>query len=86
MAYSTYFDRRVMRMVEGNYDATFTVELMHKDVALAAQMAGADLEHMTILGQTLAAYAEARSRWGGQDFSGVTHVLEQRFGVSVGRT
>jgi 3-hydroxyisobutyrate dehydrogenase/2-hydroxy-3-oxopropionate reductase len=85
MAYSTYFDRRVMRVVEGNYDATFTVELMHKDVALAAQMAGADLERMTILGQTLAAYAEARTRWPTEDFSGVTHVVEQRLGVNVSR-
>src|SRR5688572_30010849 len=85
MAYSTYFDRRAMRVVEGNYDATFTVELMHKDVALAAQMAGADLQHMPILAQTLAAYAEAKTRWGAQDFSGVTHVVEQRFGVSVTR-
>ena len=85
MAYSTYFDRRAMRVVEGNYDATFTVELMHKDVALAAQMAGADLAHMPILAQTLAAYADAKTRWGTQDFSGVTHVVEQRFGVSVSR-
>ena len=85
MAYSTYFDRRAMRVVDGNYEATFTVELMHKDVALAAQMAGADLEHMTILGQTLAAYAEARTRWPAEDFSGVTHVVEQRFGVNVSR-
>ena len=85
MAYSTYFDRRAMRVVEGTYDATFTVELMHKDVALAAGMAGADLQHMTILGETLAAYAEARTRWPTEDFSGVTHVLEQRFGVSVSR-
>lgn len=83
MAYSTYFDRRVMRIVDGNYDATFTVELMHKDVALAAEMAGADLEHMTVLKQTLAAYAEAKPRWSGQDFSGVTHVVEQRLGVSI---
>ena len=83
MAYSTYFDRRAMRVVEGNYDATFTVELMQKDVALAAQMAGAELEHMTILKEALAAYTEAKARWAGQDFSGVTHVVEQRFGVSV---
>lgn len=83
MAYSTYFDRRAMRVVEGNYDATFTVELMHKDAALAAQMAGVDLQHMPILQQTLAAYADAKTRWGAQDFSGVTHVVEQRFGVSV---
>jgi 3-hydroxyisobutyrate dehydrogenase len=85
MAYSTYFDRRVMRILEGNYDATFTVELMHKDTALAAEMAGADLEHMTILKQALAAYTDAKTRWGGQDFSGVTHVVEERFGVNVAR-
>ena len=85
MAYSTYFDRRAMRIVDGNYDATFTVELMHKDVALAAEMAGADLSHMKILGETLAAYTDAKRRWPTEDFSGVTHVLEQRFGVDVTR-
>jgi hypothetical protein len=41
---------------------------------------------MTILKQTLAAYTEARARWGAQDFSGVTHVVEQRFGVNVSRS
>ena len=40
MAYSTYFDRRVMRVVAGNYDPTFTLELMLKDVTLATEMAG----------------------------------------------
>jgi 3-hydroxyisobutyrate dehydrogenase/2-hydroxy-3-oxopropionate reductase len=85
MAYSTYFDRRAMRVVEGNYDATFTVELMHKDVSLAAEMAGADLPSMPLLAETLAAYTEAKARWAGQDFSGVTHVVEQRFGVTVSR-
>jgi 3-hydroxyisobutyrate dehydrogenase-like beta-hydroxyacid dehydrogenase len=85
MAYSTYFDRRVMRVVDGNYDATFTVELMNKDVTLAAAMAGGDLEHMRILKETLAAYAEATSRWPAQDFSGVTHVVEERFGTRISR-
>jgi 3-hydroxyisobutyrate dehydrogenase-like beta-hydroxyacid dehydrogenase len=85
MAYSTYFDRRAMRVVEGNFDATFTVELMHKDVSLAARMAGADLERMPILKETLAAYTAARMTWPGQDFSGVTHVVEERFGLKVSR-
>jgi 3-hydroxyisobutyrate dehydrogenase-like beta-hydroxyacid dehydrogenase len=84
MAYSTYFDRRVTRVVEGNYDATFTVELMHKDVSLAARIAGADLHRMPILKETLAAYTAARAKWPGQDFSGVTHVVEERFGLTVG--
>ena len=85
MAYSTYFDRRVMRVVEGNFDATFTVELMHKDVSLAARMAGADLDRMPVLKETLAAYTAARAKWPGQDFSGVTHVVEERFGLKVSR-
>jgi 3-hydroxyisobutyrate dehydrogenase-like beta-hydroxyacid dehydrogenase len=86
MAYSTYFDRRAMRVVEGNFDATFTVELMHKDVSLAARLAGADLERMPILRETLAAYTAARAKWPGQDFSGVTHVIEERFGLTVGHS
>jgi len=85
MAYSTYFDRRVTRVVEGNFDATFTVELMHKDVSLAARMAGADVERMPILREALAAYTAARAKWPGQDFSGVTHVVEERFGLTVGK-
>src|SRR5436309_903473 len=85
MAYSTYFDRRVMRVVEGNFDATFTVELMHKDVSLAARMAGADLDRMPILKEALAAYTAARARWPGQDFSGVTHVVEERFGLKISK-
>ena len=86
MAYSTYFDRRVMRVVEGNYDATFTVELMHKDVSLAARMAGTDLKNMPILNEALAAYTAARAKWPAQDFSGVTHVAEERFGLTVSRS
>jgi 3-hydroxyisobutyrate dehydrogenase-like beta-hydroxyacid dehydrogenase len=84
MAYSTYFDRRALRVIEGNFDPTFTLELMLKDVTLAAQMAGASLGHMPILRETLAAFAEGKERgWGGEDFSGVTHVIEQRFGKKI---
>ncbi len=84
MAYSTYFDRRAMRVVEGNYDPTFTLDLMQKDVTLASQMAGARLEHMPILRDTLAAFTEGKTRgWGGLDFSGVTHVIEERFGRKI---
>jgi len=84
MAYSTYFDRRALRIVEGNFEATFTAELMLKDVALATRMAGASLAHMPILRETLAAYGETDAKgWGGQDFSAVTHVVEQRFGRTI---
>lgn len=86
MAYSTYFDRRAMRVVDGNFTPTFTLELMLKDVTLAARMAGPLLDHLTILRETLAAYREGEQRgWGGDDFSAVTHVLEQRLGRTISR-
>ena len=84
MAYSTYFDRRALRVIEGNFDPTFTLELMLKDVTLASQMAGSQLEHMPILRDTLAAFTEGkRAGWGSEDFSGVTHVIEDRFGRKI---
>src|SRR5439155_21825949 len=85
MAYSTYFERRAMPVVEGNFDAKFTVELMHKDVSLAARMAGADLDRMRILKEALAADTAARATRPGQDFSGVTHVVEERFGLKISK-
>jgi len=86
MAYSTYFDRRAMRVVEGNFAPTFTLELMLKDVTLAARMAGPLLNHLTILRETLAAYRDGAQRgWGGEDFSAVTHVIEQRLGRKISR-
>jgi 4-hydroxybutyrate dehydrogenase/sulfolactaldehyde 3-reductase len=84
MAYSTYFDRRAMRVIEGEWSPTFTLDLMQKDVTLASRMAGAQLEHMPILKETLAAFTEAQGHgWGGEDFSGVTHVIEKRFGRPI---
>jgi 3-hydroxyisobutyrate dehydrogenase-like beta-hydroxyacid dehydrogenase len=81
MAYSTYFDRRVTRVVDGNYDPTFTLDLMLKDVTLATEMAGPLLGKLPILHETLAAYREgARRGSGGEDFSAVTHVVEDRLG------
>jgi 3-hydroxyisobutyrate dehydrogenase len=82
-AYSRYFDGRGRRIIDGNYDPTFTVELMQKDVVLAAAMAGDALAHMPMLRETLAAYTEAAGRWAAEDFSGVTHVVEQRFGLTI---
>jgi 3-hydroxyisobutyrate dehydrogenase len=84
MAYSTYFDRRALRVIEGVFDPTFTLDLMLKDVTLAAQMAGASLQHMPILRETLAAFNEGKNGgWANEDFSGVTHVVEKRFGRSI---
>ena len=81
MAYSTYFERRVLRVVAGDYSPTFTVELMQKDVALAADMAGDLLARLPVLAETLRAYTEATAGgFGQEDFSAVTHVVETRLG------
>jgi hypothetical protein len=40
---------------------------------------------MPILRQTLEAYTAAKAKWPAQDFSGVTHVIEDRFGLKVSR-
>jgi 3-hydroxyisobutyrate dehydrogenase-like beta-hydroxyacid dehydrogenase len=86
MAFSTYFVRRAMRVVEGEFSPTFTLDLMQKDVTLASRMAGEDLARLPILRETLEAYTEAQRRgWGGEDFSAVTHVVEQRLGRRISR-
>ena len=86
MGYSTYFDRRAERVVTGDFSPTFTLDLMLKDVTLASEMAGPDLASMPILRETLAAYGEGqRAGWGSLDFSGVTHVVEARFGRTISR-
>ena len=86
MAYSTYFDRRAMRVIEGDFMPTFTLELMLKDVTLAARMAAPLLDRLTILRETLAAFSEGwREGWGGEDFSAVTHVIEKRLGRTISR-
>ncbi|HXJ79749.1 MAG TPA: NAD(P)-dependent oxidoreductase [Candidatus Methylomirabilis sp.] len=84
MAYSTYFDRRALRVIDGTFDPTFTLDLMLKDVTLAAQMAGANLSYMPILRETLAAFMAGKGGgWAGEDFSAVSHVVEQRFGRRI---
>jgi 3-hydroxyisobutyrate dehydrogenase-like beta-hydroxyacid dehydrogenase len=85
MAYSTYFDRRAQRIIDGTYDATFTAELMLKDVTLAAKMAGDSLPALRILQEALTAFGEAQGQWAAEDFSAVTHVVENRVGTKVTR-
>ena len=86
MAYSTYFDRRALRVVEGNFDPTFTLELMLKDVTLASQMAGEHLRRCRSCARRWRPSPRASAAdWSGEDFSGVTHVIEERFGKKISR-
>jgi 3-hydroxyisobutyrate dehydrogenase len=84
MAYSTYFDRRVKRMLDGDFSPTFTAELMRKDAILALSQARALGVPMPILDEAKRTYDEAvDSGWAKEDFSAVTHVVEKRIGRPV---
>jgi 3-hydroxyisobutyrate dehydrogenase-like beta-hydroxyacid dehydrogenase len=84
MAYGRYFDRRVKRMLDGDFSPTFTAELMLKDVRLALALAQAGAVPTPMLEATRRAYEDAvAGGWGGEDFSAVTHVIESRIGRRI---
>jgi 3-hydroxyisobutyrate dehydrogenase-like beta-hydroxyacid dehydrogenase len=81
MAFGTYFDRRVRRILAGDYSPTFAVELMLKDAGLALALARSAKVPTPILEEAQRTYGEAvAGGWGKEDFSAVTHVIEKRIG------
>ncbi|HXH84041.1 MAG TPA: NAD(P)-dependent oxidoreductase [Candidatus Tectomicrobia bacterium] len=81
MAHGTYFERRARRILDGDFSPTFTAELMLKDVGLALDLARAAKVPAALLEETRRAYeAAVAGGWGKEDFSAVTHVVEQRIG------
>src|SRR2546429_741187 len=86
MAYGTYFERRVKRMLDGEFTPTFMAELMHKDVKLALNLARSTGAPTPLLEETKRSYdAAVDSGWGKEDFSAVTHVVEKRIGRRLSR-
>jgi 3-hydroxyisobutyrate dehydrogenase len=84
MAFGTYFDRRVRRMLDGDFSPTFAAELMLKDVGLALDLARAAKVPTPMLEETRRTYGETvAGGWGNEDFSAVTHVIEQRIGRRI---
>jgi 3-hydroxyisobutyrate dehydrogenase len=84
MAYGRYFERRVKRMLDGDFSPTFMVELMRKDAGLALDQARAAKVPTPLLEETKRTYdAAVDGGWGREDFSGVTHVIEQRIGRKI---
>jgi 3-hydroxyisobutyrate dehydrogenase len=87
MAFGTYFDRRVRRMLDGDFSPTFAAELMLKDVGLAQDLARTAKVPTPVLDETRRAYSDAvAGGWGKEDFSAVTHVIEQRIGRRISPT
>jgi 3-hydroxyisobutyrate dehydrogenase-like beta-hydroxyacid dehydrogenase len=84
MAFGTYFDRRVRRMLDGDFSPTFAAELMLKDAGLALALARSAKVPTPILEETQRTFDEAVANgWGKEDFSAVTHVIEQRIGRRI---
>jgi 3-hydroxyisobutyrate dehydrogenase-like beta-hydroxyacid dehydrogenase len=86
MAYTTYFGRRVERVLNGDYSTQFSLELMHKDVNLALAIARRSHTPTPIFDATQQAYSEGLAGgWRKDDFSAVTHVIEGKIGRKIGR-
>jgi 3-hydroxyisobutyrate dehydrogenase len=84
MAYGTYFERRVKRVLDGDFTPTFMAELMLKDVKLALNLARTTKVPTPLLEETKRSYDETvDSGWAKEDFSAVTHVVEKRIGRSL---
>jgi 3-hydroxyisobutyrate dehydrogenase-like beta-hydroxyacid dehydrogenase len=87
MAYGTYWERRVRRMLDGEFAPTFLLQHMVKDSRLALAHARAAGAPTPLLEQTTRTYEEALAAgWGAEDFSAVTHVIEKRLDRPLGRT
>ena len=84
-AYSTYFNSRVMRMAAGNFEPTFTVELMNKDVNMALELAEGLGGPVAIMKATQEDYKQVadKSAWVHEDFSAVTHLAERKIGRTI---
>jgi len=83
MAYSTYFERRVGRMLSGEFSPTFSLELMLKDVSLGCQIAGNLGVEIPLMEKARQTYEEAQPTWGKQDFSAVSRLIEKRLGQTI---
>ena len=84
MAYGTYFERRAKRIFDGDFSPTFMAELMLKDAGLALELARTAKVPTPILEETKRTFEEAVANgWGKEDFSAVTHVIEQRIGRRI---
>ena len=81
MAHGTYFERRARRIIDGDFSPTFMTQLMLKDARLAADLARAAEVPVPLLEEAARTYEETvAGGWSQDDFSAVTHVIEQRIG------
>ena len=85
MAYSRYFEKRIPRMREGNFDSLFALAFMKKDAGLARDLAKEAAFEAPLLEQVMARFEQAsEAGWDAEDFSAVAHLYERAIGRSFG--
>lgn len=76
---SPLFRQSGRKIVDGDSSPTFTIDLMHKDVALAAAMAGGTASGLTMANAVLSLTEAAREAGiGGEDTSAIVKVYRSR--------
>jgi len=84
MAYSNYFERRVARMLDGEFSPTFSLELMLKDITLGRALADELGVATPMMEEARSTYQRAKDAgWGNEDFSAVSKVAEKRLGRKI---
>ena len=84
---SGMFQSRAPRMLDGDFSTAFSLDLMHKDLTLAAGLAQ-DLKVPTVVGEaTRAVFEIARaSGRGADDIAAIVTILEDWAGITVRRS
>ena len=86
-AYSRYFEKRIPRMRDGNFDPLFALDFMKKDAGLAKDLADAVGLEAPLLQGVLERFEQASAAgWGAEDFSAVAHLYEEAIGRRFGPT
>jgi 3-hydroxyisobutyrate dehydrogenase-like beta-hydroxyacid dehydrogenase len=73
-----------VRIFPGKFDAAFSIEHLHKDVALAVELGKSEQVRLLLGAMTQQILAEARALgYGEQDIAAVIRPLEEQAGVQV---
>jgi 3-hydroxyisobutyrate dehydrogenase-like beta-hydroxyacid dehydrogenase len=82
---SKQIDRNIPKFIfPGQFDAAFSIDHLHKDVALAVELGKAEQVRMLLGGLTQQILAEARALgYAGQDIAAVIRPLEEQTGTKV---
>ena len=84
MAYSTYFERKVPKIIQGDFTPNFRLDLAFKDITLARAFSDQVGVPVPLMEEARRTFEEAvRDGHGAADACAVSHVIEKRIGRSL---